>query len=74
MSPELEKLLAVSIAVLAVVTLVLLIRAVLGVNTTHAKLDEILRELQAIKSKDPKPSDPSPCGSDATSAREEGEV
>lgn len=62
MPPELERLLPLAIAILAVVTLVLLLRAILGVNTTHEKLDEILREVRDIKRKHSGPNDPPPEG------------
>jgi hypothetical protein len=70
MPPELEQLLSASAAILAVVCLILLIRALLGVNTTHSKLDEILRELRKIKSEKPGRHDPSPRGSEDTSGDE----
>ena len=70
MPPELEKLLLLSVAILAAVCLILLIRALLGVNTTHSKLDEILRELREIKTGNPKPSDQSPRASEDTSGDE----
>jgi hypothetical protein len=68
MLPELERLLPLAIAILGLATLVLLMRAMLGVNTTHEKLDEILRELHQIKSKRPEEHDPSPSGSEDKSA------
>ena len=69
MPPELERLLPLAIAILGLVTLVLLMRAILGVNTTHEKLDNILRELHQIKSKRPEEQDPPPSGSEDKSAR-----
>lgn len=58
MPPELERLLPLAIAILGLVTLVLLMRAILGVNTTHEKLDEILRELREMKKHRKVESDP----------------
>jgi hypothetical protein len=61
MPPDLgERLLSVGITLLVVITLILLIRAVLGVKTTHEKLDTILRQLRDMKSANPGATDPPP--------------
>ena len=59
MSSELQGLLSILLFVFAIVFFIALIRALLGVNTTHSKLDEILREIKAIKGRDQKPDDDS---------------
>ena len=71
MPPELEVLLSLSLVITGVACLILLIRAALGVNTTHSKLDEILRELREIKGGPPKPSDRSPRASEDNSGDEQ---
>jgi len=61
MTPALERLRPWVITILGFVTLVLLLRAVLGVNTTHEKLDEILKQLREMKSHRPGESNPPTC-------------
>jgi hypothetical protein len=68
----LEGLLPLAITLLGFVTLILLLRAVLGVNKTHEKLDEVLRELRDMRKQRPKESDPRAGGSESEGASSRG--